>query len=284
MTPSLFRLKRELAAQEQDCESEKGTLRQTINDLEVYFDKLNESGAPANAKIQKLEADIKKLKDKLRKREADWKEEAGRAKYFKKAMEDHFISLEKQRVLTDKCNETLTALRTQNPKRGLGGLSGTPAGPDDEEEHVDCLKCWAEVARLKHEIANLEVERTRLRKQLEVQEYLNAQGGDDDDNDDDAKRTEASYPLGFNDFYPHNGACNDEIEALNNQITTQKQVIGAMEQQAALDKLEIDALKDTNTDKSLAYQKFVALIEKLRGELEDLHAKLAECRFPVSPF
>jgi hypothetical protein len=275
----LFRLKRELATQQQICEAEKQSLRKTLKELEDYFDTLNQPSAATNAKTKKLEAEIKKLKDRLRKIEADLKEEAGRAKYFKVAMDEHYASLEKQRLATEKCNEKLAAFRAQYAGSSLG-LGAEPAGPDDEAEPIDCLKCWAEVAKLKFEIAKLEVERTPLRKQLEVQEQINAEGADDGDD----KGTEAHYPLGFNDFYPHNGACNDEIEALNNQITSQKQVIGAMEQQAALDKLEIDALKGSNTDKSKAYQKFVALIEKLRGELEDLHAKLAECKFRALPF
>jgi len=181
----------------------------------------------------------------------------------------------------------ISLAESEEARKGDAEYDPSDQALDESQINIDCHQkvkdLEAEVARLKHEIANLEVGKTHLRKQLEAQEYLNAQGGDDEDNDDHADRTEARYPLGSNDFCP-NDVCNDEIEALNNQATTQKQVIGAMEQQAALDKLEIVALKDTNTDKSLAYRKFVALIEKLRGELADLHAKLAECRFPVSLF
>ncbi|KAH8784309.1 hypothetical protein BGZ57DRAFT_883421 [Hyaloscypha finlandica] len=81
-----------------------------------------------------------------------------------------------------------------------------------------------------------------------------------------------------NNFDPHR-ACNEEIEALNNQITTQKEKIAALEQQAANHKLQIDALNHSNTDKSPKYQKFSALIDKLKTELEDLQTRLFECAF-----
>ena len=154
--------------------------------------------------------------------------------------------------------------------------------------------CEDEKKELKREITTLKVERARLMNQLQEQD-------DEDDNYQEgarrstrnrSKRTQDEMNQFFetepidlfssideeNNFDGHNGACNDEIEALNNQITELKEKIEALEQQATLDKLEVDALKHGSTDKSKAHQKFTALIEKLRTELADLQARLTDCK------
>jgi chromosome segregation ATPase len=151
--------------------------------------------------------------------------------------------------------------------------------------------CEDEKKELKREITTLKGERARLMNQLQEQD-------DEDDNYQEGarrstrnrpKRTQdemnqyferepIDLPIQEDNFDGHNGACNDEIEELNNQITELKEKIEALEQQATLDKLEIDAMKHGNTDKSKAHQKFTALIEKLRTELADLQARLTDCK------
>jgi chromosome segregation ATPase len=162
-------------------------------------------------------------------------------------------------------------------------------------EEARLAQIWSLTEQNDHcedEKKELKRERARLMNQLQEQD-------DEDDNYQEgarrstrnrSKRTRdemnqyfetepIDLPFEENSFDGHNGACNDEFEALNNQITELKEKIEALEQQATLDKLEIDAMKHGNTDKSKAHQKFAALIEKLRIELADLQARLTDCKY-----
>jgi chromosome segregation ATPase len=336
------RLKQELLAQQQKCETEKEALRQQVQKLQ------GNAATPEgteSADIVKLQAEIKRLQEQLAKQEGHLEKEKKTVGLLRKTTNDQYAALQKEKLASAKCNEKLAALRkTQQPGSGFGNPATISAAADGEPQKEDILECWAEVARLKHLIANfesekagltnqlqkqremntklarqimqshgannddywaevarlknlinnLEDEKAKLTKQLQEHEQVNAEltshfmqssdgnSNDDDRGDKDRNTAERPLPIGFNDFYPDNVAYDDEIEALNNQITSLKQEIAALEQQAALDKLEIDALKENNTNKSEAYKKFVALVEKLRAELEGLHAKLAECKSTFS--
>jgi chromosome segregation ATPase len=283
-----------LNEQKQNCEAEKKELQKKIEDLE----KNASTSQGANP------GDVEQLQEQLAQIKAELQAEKKKAAASNRAAKKNFTSLEKEKQKTAKCQEKLADLRAEHPTTGLGNRKSPRKRPaseaNDGEPDEECLEdCIAELAKLKHEIASLRVERTRLKARLQEQddETDNYEEGarrskrhkqqlseelviDEDDEDEEQDDLQ---PLEDNNFDPHNGACNGEIEALNNQITVQKQELAALEQQAELDKLQVDALKHGNTDKSKAHQKFAALIEKLRTELEDLQARLAECR-PMFPY
>jgi chromosome segregation ATPase len=268
-----------LTEQKDHCEAEKKELGEKIEDLEKVlatsqradFDKIQQ----LTERITQLEAELKKVKDK--------------GETSKRAAERNFISLQKEKGKRAKCEEKLADLRLKHPTTGLGSGKRPASKANDEESLEECL---AELAKLKREITTLKVERARLMNQLQEQDE------EDDSYQESARRSTRNRPkrtqdeinqyfetepndfsIEENNFDGHNGACNDEIEALNNQITELKEKIEALKQQATLDKLEIDALKHGNTDKSKAHQKYAALIEKLRTELADLQARLTDCKF-----
>jgi chromosome segregation ATPase len=266
---------------------------------EAKIQRLNDLEKNASTSQGANSGNVEQLQEQLAQIEAELQAEKKKAAASNKAAAKSFSSLEKEKQKTAKCERKLTDLRAQHPTTGLGnGKSSrkrSASKAHDSEPDEECLEdCVAELAKLKHEIAGFKVERARLKAQLREQ-------GDETDNyeegarwskrhkqqlseewvngeDDEGEEQDDLQPLEDNNFDPHNGTCNDEIEALNNQITAQKQELAALEQQAELDKLQIDALKHGNTDKSKAHQKFAALIEKLRTELEALQARLAECK------
>jgi len=213
--------------------------------------------------------------------------EKNRAESSRKAANKNFESWQEERLKKAKCEEKLADLSAQYPSTGLRSRKRlAPNQPDEKLE--DCV---AEVAKLRHQIVGLEIEITRLKKQVEAYEEEDDDGGGDDDenvkqytqqqgNARNGASEDSPLPMDNNNFDPHR-ACNEEIEALNNQITTQKEKIAALEQQAANHKLQIDALNHSNTDKSPKYQKFSALIDKLKTELEDLQTRLFECKLFV---
>lgn len=268
-----------LTEQKDHCEAEKKELRKKIEDLEKNL------GTSQRADVD----EIHQLTERLTQLEAELRKLNNKAETSKRAAERNFNSLQKEKERRAKCEEKLADLRIKHPNTGLGSGQRPACKANDEE----CLEeCLAELAKLEREIASLKVERARLMNQLQELE-------DEDDNyQEGARRSTRNRPkrtrdemnqyfetepndlsIEENNFDGHDGACNDEIEALNNQITELKEKIEALEQQTRLDKLELDALKYGNTDKSKSHQKFAALIEKLRTELADVEVRLTDCKF-----
>jgi chromosome segregation ATPase len=273
------KLQEQLVTQKQKCEAEKAALRQK---LQYFVEKAN-TAEGTDAISQRVE----ELQDQLAQVEAEPEAEKKRAESSRKAANKNFESWQEERLKKTKCEEKLADLNAQYPSTGLRSRK-RPAPNQPDENLEDCV---AEVARLRHKVAGLEVEITRLTKQVKA--YEEEDDGSDDDDDEDVKKytqqqgnasdgagEDSPLPMDDNDLDPHR-AYNEEIEALNNQIITQKERITALEQQAANDTLQIDALNHSNTDKSQKYQKFSALIDKLKAELEDLQTRLFECKLFV---
>ena len=273
------KLQEQLATQKQKCEAEKAALDQKLQ----YFVKKANTAEGTGAISHRVE----ELQDQLAQAEAELVVEKNRAESSRKAANKNFESWQEERLKKAKCEEKLADLSAQYPSTGLRSRKRlAPNQPDEKLE--DCV---AEVAKLRHQIVGLEIEITRLKKQVEAYEEEDDDGGGDDDenvkqytqqqgNARNGASEDSPLPMDNNNFDPHR-ACNEEIEALNNQITTQKEKIAALEQQAANHKLQIDALNHSNTDKSPKYQKFSALIDKLKTELEDLQTRLFECKLFV---
>lgn len=289
------------------CEEEKGRLQ------EEYNEQLKEHRKMAITTADQYEAKIRNLEEQLEQAQQDSSTAASHNgsdvrveidKLEKLAKQERLCEAEKA-ALCQKIKELEEKLADFEATSKITGIAPPPrkrratTADSDEDQDPDALDdCVAAVAKLTHKIAALDVERTSLWKQLQdLEDIYNVSGNDHSSRNKRQRKPKSQQqrdggeyggegrslqPMDDKDFAPRL-ECNEEIEALTNQITAQKEKIVALEQQAALDAQQIDALSHSNTDKSQKYQKLTALINNLRAELEHLQTRLLECRFLI-PF
>lgn len=283
----------------QVCAEKEKTTADYEEWVEARYQEILRDSGRLEAELTDHQQQLVAAQEALARSEAELKEEKKLAASFKAVMNKNYADLLKERQISAKCNELLLGLKAKKQHNGLGMMQtrsrtskkqpakGKNAADDDDEPVENLDDCVAEVMKLRHRIAGLEVDNTRLRHQLNVDELYDAQEGHQQQGSGDNANVEQSAPPNNmaegDDFDLQNSVLADEIETLNNQITAQKEKITALEQQIALDKQEIAALKHSNTDKSKAYQEFQELIEQLRAELGDLQKRLTECKSLLLP-